>query len=81
MRPLAPPLLAAASAELYGRSQAAQQDGEGAEGPARKKARKGKQAAAADFAGEAAAGAAGFYCDAGMLRCNRCWNATPRPAD
>lgn len=81
VRPLAPPLLAAASAELYGRSQAAQQDGEGAEGPARKKARKGKQAAAADFAGEAAAGAAVFCCDAGMLCCNRCWNATPRPAD
>ena len=58
VRPLAPSLLAAAAAELYGRKQAAQQEGDGAEGPARKKARKGKQAAAAaDFAGEAAAGA------------------------
>lgn len=56
VRPLAPPLLAAATAELYGRKQAAQQNEDGAEGPARKKARKGKQATV-DFAGEAAAGA------------------------
>lgn len=60
VRPLAPSLLAAACAELYGRKQAAQQEGDGAEGPARKKARKGKQAAVApDFAGEAAAGVDG----------------------
>lgn len=58
VRPLAPPLLAAATAELYGRKQAAQQNEDGAEGPARKKARKGKQAAV-DFAGEAAAGVDG----------------------
>lgn len=61
VRPLAPPLLAAATVELYGRKQAAQQE-DGLEGPARKKARKGKQAAAADFAGDAAAGVAQGVC-------------------
>ena len=43
-RHLAPALLQAAAAELYGRQAAATEAGDGGEGPARKKARRGRQA-------------------------------------